>query len=77
MPKQNETGAALDAEAAAANGYARPGSGAQDNAAAAFHLVVIHPFGTFQKGERISDGDKIADVMAGENAHHCNKVAPA
>jgi len=72
MPKQNDA----NADAVAANGQAGGDAGKQDNAPA-FHLVVIHPFGTFEKGERITDGDKIADVNAGENAHHCNKVAPA
>ena len=45
--------------------------------APAHHLIVIHPFASFQKGELINDADKIADVLAGENAHHCNRVFPS
>ncbi len=40
-----------------------------------FVLVVIHPFGDYQRGDRISDPDKIAEVMESENAHHCHKAA--
>jgi len=50
---------------------------AQDTPAPAHHLIVIHPFASFKKGELISDGEKIADVLAGENAHHCNRVFPS
>lgn len=44
-------------------------------AAPDFHLVVIHPFGDYQRGDRITDPAIIAAVMEGENAHHCHKVA--
>jgi hypothetical protein len=46
-------------------------------AAPAHHLIVIHPFASFKKGELITDGEKIADVLAGENVHHCNRVFPS
>ncbi len=39
-----------------------------------YHLVVIHPFGVHQRGAVISDPDDVADVLAGENAHHVNKI---
>ncbi len=39
-----------------------------------YHLVVIHPFDTYQRGAVISDPDDVADVLAGENAHHVNKI---
>lgn len=37
-------------------------------------LVVIHPFGDFQRGDRITEPALIASIMAGENAHHCVKT---
>ncbi|WP_416052755.1 hypothetical protein [Cupriavidus basilensis] len=40
-----------------------------------FELVVIHAFGDYERGTRISDPATIAAVMAGDNAHHCHKVA--
>lgn len=43
--------------------------------APAFVLVVVQPFGDYQRGDRITDPAKIAEVLAGENASHCNKVA--
>lgn len=43
-------------------------------AAPAIALVVIHPFGDYQRGDRITDAAAIAAVLAGENAHHCNKI---
>lgn len=46
------------------------------SSAPAFHLVVIHDFGDYQRGARITDADEIARVSASENAAHCNKVAP-
>ena len=42
----------------------------------AFYLVVVLPFGDYQRGERITDKVTIDKVLASENAHHCNKVAP-
>jgi hypothetical protein len=49
-----------------------------DNKAAAkadFALVVIHPFGDYERGARIEDADKVSAVLAGENASHCVKTA--
>lgn len=40
-----------------------------------FELVVIHQFGANERGTRIADPEQIAAVLAGENAHHCHKVA--
>lgn len=39
-----------------------------------FALVVIHPFGDHKRGDRIEDAEAIAQVLKGENAHHCHKV---
>ncbi len=44
-------------------------------AAPAFVLVVVHPFGDYQRGDRIADPAEVDAVLASENAHHCNKVA--
>ncbi len=35
------------------------------------NLIVTHDFGEFKHGDRISDADKVAEVLASENA---NKV---
>jgi len=40
-----------------------------------FHLVVIHPFGEHAKGAVVSDAADVADILAGENARHVNKIA--
>lgn len=42
---------------------------------AGIELVVIHPFGDYSRGDRISDAKTIADVLDGENASHVNRVA--
>lgn len=36
-------------------------------------LTVIHPFGDYARGHRITDADTIKEVLASENAHHCVK----
>ena len=41
----------------------------------AYTLVVIHPFGKYRRGDPITDPTTIAKVAAGDNAHHCNRVA--
>lgn len=38
-------------------------------------LVVIHPFGDYPRGAKITDQKEIATVLAGENARNCNKTA--
>jgi hypothetical protein len=40
------------------------------------HLTVVHPFGTYRRGDAITDDAEIAAVLAGENAHHCRRVFP-
>lgn len=40
-----------------------------------FKLVVIHPFGKYRRGTDITDASTITTVLAGENAHHCVRVA--
>lgn len=42
-----------------------------------FDLVVIHQFGFIERGTRITDPAQIAEILDGENAHHCHKVAKA
>ncbi|MEX3933274.1 hypothetical protein AB4Y32_15975 [Paraburkholderia phymatum] len=42
-----------------------------------FVLVVIEPFGGYAKGEEITDADKVAEILAGENQHHVIKRAAA
>jgi transcription termination factor Rho len=39
-----------------------------------FYLVVIQPFGDYQRGAIISDTKTIKTVLVGDNAHFCNKV---
>jgi hypothetical protein len=41
------------------------------------HLIVIHPFGAYEKGARIEDATEIANVLAGENAGSCNRIVAA
>lgn len=39
-----------------------------------FTLVVIHPFGDYQRGSKITDQKEIDAVMKGENARNCVKT---
>jgi hypothetical protein len=53
----------------------------QDNAPVApanaeFHLVVVHPFEQYQRGQKISDAAVIAALQAHHLSHHCRKVFP-
>lgn len=41
-----------------------------------FHLVVIHPFGEYARGDKIIDADTIAAVMAGESHRSVTRVFP-
>ncbi|QIY81502.1 hypothetical protein [Chromobacterium violaceum] len=43
--------------------------------APAYTLVVKQPFGDYQRGEQISDPQKVADILAGENESHVVKTA--
>jgi hypothetical protein len=47
----------------------------QTTTATGFHLVVVHPFGTYSKGAHITDAAEIDAVLAGENAGACNRIA--
>lgn len=40
-----------------------------------YALVVIHPFGDYQRGQKVTDADEIDAINASDNRHHCNKVA--
>lgn len=48
-----------------------------DQAVPAYHLVVVIPFGDYQRGDRITDAAKIAEIIASENANNCNTVTAA
>lgn len=37
-------------------------------------LVVVHPFGQYQRGYRITDAAEINAVLAGKNQHHVHKT---
>jgi|GEM_PF-1022670 len=39
-----------------------------------YHLIVVQAFGAYRRGHHINDPAKVAEIMAGENAHHCNKI---
>lgn len=47
---------------------------AKNDPTPAFTLVVVLPFGDYQRGDRITDQPTIDKVLASENAHHCNAV---
>jgi hypothetical protein len=52
-----------------------PDTPAADAAAApAFDLVVIHPFGGYDRGARITEATEIARVAEDDLLHHCNRV---
>lgn len=39
------------------------------------NLVVLHAFGEYQKGDRITDADKVAAILDSEQAAYVVKVA--
>lgn len=41
-----------------------------------FHLVVIHPFGEYARGDKITDADAIAAVLVGESSRSVTRVFP-
>jgi len=53
----------------------------QDNAPVApakpdFHLVVVHPFDDYSRGEKIVDAAVITALQTHHLSHHCRKVFP-
>ena len=40
-----------------------------------FYLVVVRAFGAYAKGDTITDGEKITEILGGENAHCVVRVA--
>ena len=40
-----------------------------------FHLICVHPFGKYTKGQRITDPAEIA-VLLTDREHHFVRVAP-
>ena len=46
----------------------------KDTQNAIYHLVVIRPFGDYQRGDKITDPDKVAEILNSENADFCNKI---
>lgn len=43
-------------------------------AKADFHLIVVHPFDDYQRGQKIDDAGVITDLEAHHLSHHCRKV---
>lgn len=43
---------------------------------AEYHLVVVHPFGEYRRGDPITDANTVATVLNGENRHHVHKTFP-
>jgi hypothetical protein len=41
-----------------------------------FHLVVVHPFGDYARGDKVTDAAEIAAVMAGESHRSVTRVFP-
>ena len=41
-----------------------------------YHLTVVQPFGGYNKGDHITDPDKVAEVLASANAHSVVKRFP-
>jgi hypothetical protein len=41
----------------------------------AINLVVVTPFGGYERGSVISDVSEVSDILAGELAGHVNRVA--
>ncbi|MEF3066308.1 hypothetical protein [Pandoraea apista] len=39
------------------------------------NLVVLHAFGSYQKGDQITDADKVAAILESEQAAYVVKVA--
>jgi hypothetical protein len=42
-----------------------------------FHLIVVHPFGSYTRGQKITDFNEVESIKASANSHHCNKVPVA
>lgn len=39
------------------------------------HVTVIHPFGSYKRGDKITDEAQIDLVVKGENRHHVIRTA--
>ena len=39
-----------------------------------FHLVVMHAFGNYQRGDKIEDAAEVSAVLDGENSRSVRKV---
>ena len=39
-----------------------------------YHLIVVHPFGVYAKGQAITDPDEVAGMLAGTKHVYVNKV---
>lgn len=42
-----------------------------------YHLVVIHPFGSYAKGQAITDPDEVAGILNSPKHQFVNKVPEA
>jgi hypothetical protein len=38
------------------------------------HLVVVRPFGTYRKGDTITDAKTVSQILASGNAHNVVRV---
>lgn len=41
-----------------------------------FHLVCVHPFGKYTKGQKITDADEVARLMRDRGRHFVRVPAP-
>ena len=39
------------------------------------HLTVINPFGSYNRGDKITDEDEVAEILESENARDVVKTA--
>jgi hypothetical protein len=42
-----------------------------------YHLVCVHPFGKYQKGQVVTDPDEVAELLDDREHHFVRIAAPA
>jgi hypothetical protein len=42
----------------------------------AYHLICVHPFGVYAKGQKITDADEVAKLMTDRDNHFVRVTAP-
>lgn len=40
-----------------------------------YHLIIVHPFGKYTKGQMVTDQDEVAAIMKSHNHPSVNKIA--